>query len=200
MDFLYELFSFYDTIIVNGDLWSVYSCVLDDFLNSPWVELLNLLKERKSYFIFGNHDREEWCDKRFLDYFKASSNELTFNVYGNVYHVQHGHLLKTDSIHNELFMKLHRGSQFWKLDKFIQGKLISYFTDSLYDFGGKRMNKFFKKKLNTMKRKGVNVIGHSHSVEYDHIHNFVNSGFISYGYANFLIVDEAGIYVMRETY
>ena len=45
--FLKQLVESVDQVIINGDFWEGYSISFEEFLNSPWKELLPLLKKKK---------------------------------------------------------------------------------------------------------------------------------------------------------
>src|SRR3982750_365904 len=54
--FMWYLINSVDHVIINGDFWDGYIIDFNEFLATPWNELFPLLKERRSIYIYGNHD------------------------------------------------------------------------------------------------------------------------------------------------
>ena len=49
--FLKKLISSFDRVIINGDLWCVYTDTFDQFINSDWQRLFPLLKSKKQFIL-----------------------------------------------------------------------------------------------------------------------------------------------------
>ena len=63
-NFLKKIISESDRVIINGDFFDGYMIKFSKFIDSPWNQLFPLLKNKKTVYIFGNHDKKEFSDKR----------------------------------------------------------------------------------------------------------------------------------------
>jgi predicted phosphodiesterase len=116
-NYLKNLILKYDRVVINGDLWSYYSCTIEEFINSPWKKLFPILKDKEAVYIFGNHDRKEW-NKNFTQVFsKISKDQYKLEDTKKTFLIIHGHTLTYDSIQNEKFISFIRKIKF---DKFVR--------------------------------------------------------------------------------
>ncbi|MBI3955332.1 metallophosphoesterase, partial [Candidatus Gottesmanbacteria bacterium] len=56
-NFLKKIIERSDQVVINGDLWDYYFSSFSQFVRSPWRQLFPLLKEKKTVYLYGNHDR-----------------------------------------------------------------------------------------------------------------------------------------------
>ncbi|MCK9368435.1 metallophosphoesterase family protein [Candidatus Dojkabacteria bacterium] len=184
--FLVSLINKYDKVIINGDFWSNYSSTFDSFVNSKWKKLFPLLLAKNTVYVYGNHDRKEWCDKRVELFSKIQVEKEKIVIDDLKYKVLHGHTVSFDSIHSKWWVNLIRNSKFDVLNYRIQTKILELFGGKTYEYFGGYMNRKYKRIL----RENV-IIGHTHSPEFDLKAGFINSGYIYGGFAHYLdITDE----------
>jgi predicted phosphodiesterase len=199
-DYLYNLFSSCDQLIVNGDFWSYYSTTFDAFLQSDWKKLFPLMKKKKTLYLYGNHDRAEYMDDRMQLFSVSQHQELSYTFDGLQFHIEHGHLFSSrQSVSNEQYMKLMRLTHF---DHFIHYPA----EKALYRiFGLSRMSHFFSRLNTNIEKQGkkytekglVLVTSHTHVPCIDTTKKFVNSGFILHGYASYIVL-ENNMYSLHE--
>ncbi len=199
-NYLRKLFQSADQIIIDGDLWSYYYCDFTDFLDSKWNQLFPLMLEKKCVYIFGNHDREEWCDERTKLFSIECHNWYSFSQLGTTFHVQHGHLISSKSIQNEIFIKYLKKFHLDKYNYAIQQKIINKLGSTFYSRPGKMLNKKHKKFVKKFIPKGEFLIcGHTQSPEGSSERRYINTGFINYGHSSYLQIYK-DISLVQETY
>ena len=96
-NFLFNLFSSCDKLIVNGDFWSCYSSTFDEFVNSDWKELFPIMLRKNTTYIYGNHDREEFMDERINLFSNSACLRTKFTNGKTTFHIEHGHLFLSTS-------------------------------------------------------------------------------------------------------
>src|SRR5690554_1878720 len=110
-NYLKNLFSKYDEIILNGDFWDYYSVSFDDFVNSEWNKLFPVMED-KTIYIYGNHDQEKWVDSRVKLFSKKQTNKHELIIKDKRYILIHGHTIgHTGLPHNIFFIKIFRISR-----------------------------------------------------------------------------------------
>ncbi len=62
--FLQDLISSVDQVIINGDFWDSWCVSFEKFVNSKWQDLFDLLLEKNTIYIYGNHDPKDLNDER----------------------------------------------------------------------------------------------------------------------------------------
>jgi predicted phosphodiesterase len=192
LDFLYSLFSLYDQIILNGDFWCYYSFDFKDFLESKWNALFPVLKEKETIYVYGNHDRQNWCNegvklfsgKQVSNYLLKSGNKKFFIEHGD------SHLNKL-CFGNDLLIKTFRKINpiiYELMDKF--GLNTYPLVDNTVAFLG---NKFLKKYVVKDFCQNPNtyyVSGHTHYAEFDKDVRYINTGYIGNRLAQYLEIGE----------
>ncbi len=197
-DYLKELFSSVDRIILNGDFWDGYRTTFDKFISSKWSSLFPLLKVKGAIYLYGNHDQKRYSDNRVSLFSSIQKDNFLLAVGKNIYHIEHGHLLSPtiDTKHPYLPKKTFT--------------LISIITQSLehmlirvkqpHTFFIKGKNAKIKQKLKDKKHPFWYICGHTHFAEVDRENKFANSGSIQFGEASYLIVDNNEIVLKSERY
>lgn len=61
-NYLIDLFSKFDQIMINGDFWDEKKISFDAFMTSPSGLLFPTLKAKKAIYIHGNHDPADKTD------------------------------------------------------------------------------------------------------------------------------------------
>lgn len=199
-NFLKSIIQKADQVIINGDFWDGYIITFDQFINSPWKHLFPLLKKKKTIYVFGNHDKKIFIDKRvsFFSFYQTYHFQLKIN--GSFFNFEHGDQL-SPAIDGILKIK--------KAPSILQKLLINFHDHMLQVYGKSFLNQFFtrrnkiiKKRIKNKLKKGEFLVcGHSHYPEVDEKNRFANSGTIGGGFASYLLIDEKGkIWLKEERY
>lgn len=186
-----------DKVILAGDFWDGFVVSFDKFVNSEWQMLFPLLRERQAVYLYGNHDRPEWCDERVSLFSVKSGADTSLSVGGQLYHITHGHTILTPYddrlpvLNHKVPLRI--GSHIDLAHKAIWGKRF---------LGRKsRINAPMAKwAANNLSEEQVLITGHSHYPEIDLSRRFINSGFIGLGYGNYVVIYPSGPRVIKERY
>jgi predicted MPP superfamily phosphohydrolase len=90
--FLKKVIESADQVIINGDFWDGYLTSFDAFISSRWNNLFPLLKQKKAVYIFGNHDKACFSDKRTSFFSDIQTKKYSF-VDGMTFYFEHGNTL-----------------------------------------------------------------------------------------------------------
>lgn len=186
-----------DKVIIAGDFWDGFLLSFDDFVHSKWQDLFPLLLEKQAVYLYGNHDRPEWCDERVSLFSVEQGMNTVFDLHGRDYYVTHGHLVfesfedKWPVFNKKLFLRL--GSIIDVTHKFLWGKRF------LKDGSGINgpMSRWVMENLSDTQ---TLICGHSHYPESNIASRFLNSGFIGLGYASHVLIDSEVPRIVRERY
>jgi len=77
--FLSRIIKKADKVIINGDFWDGHISSFHRFINSKWSMLFKLLKQKKTVYIYGNHDRKEYCDSRVSSFSTIQTTHYKIN-------------------------------------------------------------------------------------------------------------------------
>ena len=187
--FLKKLISSFDRVIINGDLWCVYTDTFDQFINSDWQRLFPLLKSKKTIYLNGNHDEAKYTDNRIYQFCDQQLAQYTLSDPPFTFHIEHGPRLtqqkyplsqrKLDLYHRYKVQKIINFSQQLVLN------LAGYFPIRIISKKHNNLLRNFSKKL---PKNQYLVCGHTHLPEYDQKNKFINTGFIDGGYASYLAI------------
>lgn len=184
-DYLQSVIEGADKIIVAGDFWDGFKISFDDFISSRWRALFPLLLEKQAVYIYGNHDRPEWCDERVGLFSVEQGMDAVFDVNGRSYYVAHGHTIFEPfeiwpTVNNRAILK------------------FSSHIGAMRDFMSRRQGPEEGSSINVPMSKWATdnlsdgqllVCGHSHYPEIDMAKSIVNSGFIGQNYASHVVID-----------
>lgn len=92
-DYIVKLVNQADQVILNGDFWDAYLTDFNLFCNSEWQKLFPLLKQKKTIYLFGNHDKREFVDQRVSQFSQQQLDSYSFKSGKNIFNIQHGHVL-----------------------------------------------------------------------------------------------------------
>ncbi len=190
LDFLYSLFSLYDNIVLNGDFWCYYNFNFKDFLESDWNKLFPVLKQRETVYIYGNHDKEEWCLGGANKFSNIQTERHILNIGDKKYCIEHGDLpLNILCSSNKLVIQVSRlinpiGNMISKtlntnLDNNVLSQKISYFCNI-------QLKKYAMKNFTDM----YYICGHTHYAEIDEKCKYVNTGRIGNRVAEFFEIKD----------
>lgn len=197
LSFLESLFTHAEKIIINGDLWSYFLQDFDQFLNGPYKALFPLMKEKQTIYLYGNHDREEWCDSR-TDLFSIKAIEkYNFKEDEVDLYITHGNKIAYDSSVDEKVIRLNR--KYYEFNRLNQSyRIYPYFMRSITKLrNSERFHTYFTRVNNPYKEFAsklpggqILVMGHTHIAEYKPEEKFINLGFINYGLVHFLSIKD----------
>lgn len=201
LEALKNIIEAHDKVIINGDFWDAWKCSFEEFINSDWRELFPLLKEKKSVYIYGNHDPKFLTDTNVKLFSSEQCRKYSFSFGENKYIVIHGDQFDSNCQRMQKFFNTHT-----KLDRIIEFpitavgalhmRVLKYKVD--FAFLGKIINKKVK---NSLEYKDTTyILGHTHHPEISKNKKFVNQGFIEYGQINYVTIDEEGPKLIQETY
>lgn len=187
-NYLRQLFSSCDRLIVNGDFWDGYETTFTKFIHSRWSELFPLMKQKQAVFLYGNHDKREWTTNPGL--FSVRQGDTMSVIAGKQELViEHGHRLSPsfDISYPKLAVILSTlfSSRRWQFGRKFHG------------WENMQMKHFAKKELH---KNQFLVCGHSHIAEYNIKGHYINTGVIDFGVSSFLRVVDQKFSLEMETY
>ncbi len=198
-NFLRHVIEDADQVIINGDFWEGYKMTFDQFINSPWKHLFPLLKKRKTVYMFGNHDKKIYSDKRANLFSVIQTNRFELKLNGKTLIFEHGNRLYPllDETHPQLYKLIRPILPLSSVHYLFVRKFGSKLVRSTFA----KFNKIIKKKLKKeLSKNEVFICGHTHGAEFDLPHQFINTGFIKYGLAQYLLIENKKITPKEEWY
>lgn len=197
--FLLDLINKADQVIINGDFWEGYLYSFEQFIESPWKHLFPSLKQKKTVYIYGNHDKQLFSndDVNLFSDIQTLRYEMPAN--GNKLIFEHGHRIVHFFEHR---MKHPRPSKFISrqsdnLEKIMIRKLGPRFV---HQFTG-RLNKVIKKQIKEELTNGeIFFCGHTHCAEVDWDNNFINTGIIKFGLGQYAWIEDGRLTTKEEWY
>jgi UDP-2,3-diacylglucosamine pyrophosphatase LpxH len=207
-DFLKKIVLDSDKVIIAGDFWDSFKCSYKKFIDSRWNELFPFLKEKDCVYLYGNHDPKNKSDDRLNRFSNIQKYSYSFKSGSRNFIVCHGNKLSLDGQKKIKNKTISRSWEFAKLiflilyiilERLYLEKAIIYFSKGnfykLVKFQNKRM------KFNSKRPESKFLIcGHSHIPELDLENMYVNTGFINFGLAHYVIVEKGKIKLVRERY
>jgi len=195
--FLKKIIESVDRVIINGDFWEGYEMTFDSFIESKWNLLFPALLKKKAVYIYGNHDKKEFANKKLNLFSVKQTNRYKFASGEKTFYVEHG-----DRIAPLLDIYFH------PVPRFILNRLNTIESLVTKNFGKKilyyfywnqsfKIKKFVKK---VYKKNEFFVFGHIPIQEVDLKNHYINSGFIKHGVGQYLIVDGSTINLYEEWY
>nr|MBI5455722.1 metallophosphoesterase family protein [Candidatus Levybacteria bacterium] len=205
--FLEKIISQADKVIILGDFWDNSLITFDQFVNSSWNKLFPLLKSKKTVYVYGNHDKKEFSDKRVLLFSDTQTDKYSFKVNEKTFVAEHGDRF----FKNNLIYQLTYGGPlkiFFMSKLFITWQFVIFENLLTKAFGTRflkkkslRFNGHIKKVIiKEFKNNEILICGHTHAAEIDLKNNFINTGIIRHGLGQFVIIDDGIIYLKEEWY
>lgn len=191
-DYLRTIIELADAVIINGDFWDHLYQSFDEFIHSPWSKLFDLLKERRTVYLYGNHDREEWCDDRVFQFSDNQGYHHVLKSGGASFYLTHGHIYTlTEIIHNRTNLTLEKIG--WYCSDFVEKMGTALLGEDFYVLV-QEINEEIKRKTSHMRKDSDFVIcGHTHRAEFDAQHRFINSGVNRYGIGQYLMIEDGEV-------
>lgn len=175
-----------DQIIINGDFWDCHLTNFDQFVTSRWSTLFPLL-QKKTIYLYGNHDPARQMDKRVKLFSKIQAKSWQLKVGDQTLLLEHG-----DRVAPEFQEKHHLVTNLtnrftpWlypRLDGLLfKSSLLPRIYQKYMEFRHGQLLKQLKSfSQDHCQPKTLRVFGHSHLP----CHNQVNQGFICLGACRF---------------
>lgn len=187
-DFLKNIITESDQVVINGDFWDGYIINFDEFVKSEWSKLFPLLKKKKTTYLYGNHDREEFLDDRVKLFSEVQQYSLPLKTKNKEIIIEHGNRLLhfiDEKVKSSMIPK-----SFAKQALDFENFLVRGFGTSLIQKMYKTYNTRMKHTmLKTTKHNQFFICGHTHLAEIDLESRFINSGMIGYGLGQYLLME-----------
>lgn len=200
-NFIKKLTTECDQIIIAGDFWDSFTSNMGAVKNSKWGNLFYFLEKHQAICLQGNHDQEII----FNNPSQLSNKILWQKQIGNIFFkVTHGH------IQHPGWEKLNANPVIKKLRKVIS--FICFQTiekHGVKKFGPKFSKVFFyryqdnRALKNWVKKQPKNqfwIFGHTHLASLDTKHRFANCGYIDYGYASWVEINDGKVELKHGKY
>jgi predicted phosphodiesterase len=203
-NYLIDLFSKFDQIIINGDFWDEKKISFDAFMTSPWARLFPTLKAKKAIYIHGNHDPADKTDERVREFCDISCHYYNLRLPdGTMLHIEHGQNMSLLSV---LSYKLFRKSpKFLKYITVLVNFPLKYLQLALM-YSGKKGIRLTNKAMNygyikkNKKKNCILVMGHTHAIYFDIESLYINTGFIDKNFASYLAIHDKDMSLIRNYY
>lgn len=191
-----------DRVIINGDFWEGFIFSFDQFINSPWKGLFPHLVAKKTVYLFGNHDRKEYSDKRARLFSVKQSQQYKINSEDNELIFEHGNRLLPFFDEYIKFKQLnHIKPLFMKAYNAFNRPLTRNYKDKFINLVYRPQNKIIINKLKKeLIKNQIMITGHTHAYGIDLKNQYINTGFIRHGWAQYLIIENGKFKMMNEWY
>jgi predicted phosphodiesterase len=184
-----------DQVIINGDFWDGMSVSFTDFIHSRWSTLFPLLIEKKTIYLYGNHDRKSYGDDRTKLFSVKQADTYNLRVGDKILHILHGHQIvpfNDPEVKNPLIYK--NGNEIYS---FLES-LASIFTNGLFFHGYRFFNRKMKKYIHeNLKENEILVTGHIHAPEFDLKNRYINT-FLRHHKAYYVVIENDTIHFKKE--
>ncbi len=198
--YLKDLFSKADRIIINGDLWCSYTNTFGQFYKSKWRELFPILKEKHTIYISGNHDDYKYFDERMYEFCDQYVKDLHYKdaESDKKYYFIHGHQMLPQKYSKHPGTK----GQFWSYAaQKLVFKVVGVKAHRLFHTKISKFHKIFREWIkDNLKKNEILVVGHTHLPEFDLDGQFINTGFIAFGFASYLWIEDGNPQLRIENY
>lgn len=200
-DFLVKIIKDSDRVVINGDFWDHFVCSFDEFIKSRWQELFSLLKEKQAIYIYGNHDLPQFCDQRTSLFSTSAVLDYRFSAGQNNFYLTHGHtVLRNITVMHPALINFPLTRWLIRWYGFVKEGLMILLLGNKYlirNFhNGNNLLKVWG--MGNLKSKEYLVCGHTHRPETTE--QFLNSGFIDWGMAQYLLIEGSQVTLKQERY
>jgi len=201
-NFLKKIIEKSERVIINGDFFDNYMISFDEFINSPWNKLFPLLKSKKTIYIYGNHDKRSFSDKRVEFFSDIQAERYKIKTQNKTFIFEHGQKTRAtpDTMFKLSWKSMHYGMV---VVHFIRNLFIKIFGKLGVKIMFGHLNKGSKRKIKINyqpKNNEIYIIGHNHFGEIDEKNHFAASGMILYGFASYLTIENDKIFLHEEWY
>lgn len=201
-NFLKKIIEKSDRVIINGDFFDDYMTDFNKFVSSPWSQLFPLLKSKKTVYIYGNHDKRAFSDKRVDLFSDIQAERYKIKTPNKTFNFEHGHKTRATPDTSWKLSKevLHYGDA---IGHFFRRFMVKIFGNVFIVLRFAYRNPKSKRKIAEMYKPQDNeiyIIGHNHFGEVDEKSHFAASGMILYGFASYLTIENDKIMLHEEWY
>lgn len=198
-EYLVKILTQADQIIINGDFWDADTTTFDMFINSAWQPLFKLLKDKKTLYLYGNHDAEKFADKRVNFFSVEQKKQLFMKVGKHTLRIEHGDLIlplgpdipyPTNAI-NYWYNRL------YGFVEYIGSQLLGRHFFIPYQFFSHKAKKWTVANLNTDE---ILVMGHLHRAEHVPEKYYINHGIIRHGIGQYILIEDDKLELVNERY
>jgi predicted phosphodiesterase len=184
---LHSLISDADQVLLNGDFWEGFETTFDQFIASPWNTLFPLLKQKKTIYLYGNHDKQSFSDERSNLFSVQTAETMTIESGDKRFIFEHGH--SYCKMIDEQLGIVRTPKWASVLATYIQDKMIrNYGPDLMHKLFHKLNKDIHSNVKGTLKHNEIFVCGHTHVSENSPHLQFLNTGFINYGLAQYATI------------
>ena len=196
-DFLKKIITPADKVIINGDFWEGYETTFDKLIKSQWKELFPLLKQRSAVYLYGNHDKKEYSDKRVNLFSNEQGLQHKLKSGDKTFYFEHGD--KITPFSDRYFKRAPKLlSLAWTLTEHIMTKLTGmWFIGLFYKKFNTRIKKYAASNL---KRNEVIICGHVSIPYFDLDNHYINGGWIKHGIGQYLTIENSEVKAHDERY
>ncbi len=196
LNHLIDLIKEHDYLIINGDLWCAFTSTFDQFYNSKWNQLFELIKSKNTIYVTGNHDLSKYFDDRIYNLCGSVTENLVYKQ--NLHNILfvHGHQIIPDAAKSDVERKIRRLFNYEALPQFAEEAITFIFGYQGYSKLMRKIgNKVQKKNAYDLKQsKDQYVItSHTHAFEHDIAGKYINTGRIGKWYASFVVINDTDI-------
>lgn len=200
-EYLIDLVSSVDQVIINGDFWDNHATSFDAFIHSPWKMLFPLLKSKHAIYLYGNHDRPQDADRRVELFSEKQANHWQLRDGNLRLHIEHGHHI----------LAKHHDSPNWIVTLFRVTLYDVWFRQPLERFLVTRNQNFLhtwhmgknQAEMIAHARQHSDdlvITGHTHLPISDPEDKYVNLGYINHGVSYYVLVEDGQAFFINETY
>jgi len=197
-EFLKEIITDADQIIINGDFWDGFITDFSSFLNSPWKRLFPLLKRKKTIYVFGNHDKKQYCNSQtsLFSVLQTNRYELKLNNHRLIF--EHGNRYRP-ALDEILGIKI--PSPITRFAHWGEKILVKKFKDRYFNLAYQRFNNGIKEIIKNIDQPDTYYFfGHTHKAEKDLPNRFFNTGIIKGGLGQYILIDNEKIEIKERWY
>jgi UDP-2,3-diacylglucosamine pyrophosphatase LpxH len=193
--FLKDLVKNFDRIIINGDFYDSWLIDFERFVNSEYKELIEILKNKETIYIYGNHDQKEDIDLDLLKTFtKYQGKEYDLKIGNRLYHIEHGDRF-IDRMNNPFYKFYYKFLDI--IPKFLRNPFykISFLGYKLFPqkIGENRVGMKRNKYIKEIKPKNTfYILGDTHVAEVDMSKKYINNGCIIHDLKTYLVINGKG--------
>lgn len=187
-----------DQVIINGDFWEGYLFSFEHFITSAWSLLFPYLKKKNTVYIYGNHDKEIQSSQKTNLFSSVQTLRYTQKLNGHSLVFEHGNRLW-----NMGDAKVKRNTKV-ELATYIADKIERILTRNYTKYKKRLLSPFndtIKSKLRKeLKPNEIYVCGHTHLAEFNMKEQFINSGIVKHGVAQYLEISGTTVAPKEEWY
>lgn len=193
-----------DKIIIAGDFWEGKLITFQEFVNSDWKKLFPILKQKHAVYVYGNHDKRKYSDKR-VNLFSDEQDEIyILKNGGKTFIVKHGDTKKIKYSLIKNLMKTTRMSEVFFMKHFhedLEHILTKLFGPYILQILFKKYNTVIKDlEKNNLATNEYVICGHTHAAEIDLENHFINTGIIRHGIGQYVEIENGKITLKNTKY